>query len=165
MGRSRAKTSRSYGGMQLKGRMKKVVYSAIGSYALEGLKTGWVSANSTARQNRHQSLAAALRFAEHDAAPLARAAAAHGLFRRHHAAGFRSYSICINTTSCSKRLGGKNRLLIYDSLFRHTHIVRKLAVLKKSLESPSPTALLLMNLLERENSREYNRPQFASPTK
>ena len=29
----------------------------------------------------------------------------------------------------AKRSGGKNRLLIYDSLFRHTHIVRKLTFL------------------------------------
>ena len=29
----------------------------------------------------------------------------------------------------AKRLGGKSRLLIYDSLFRHTHIVRKLTFL------------------------------------
>jgi len=39
------------------------------------------------------------------------------------------FSHKVEQSNRAKRLGGKSRLLIYDSLFRHTHIVRKLTFL------------------------------------
>ena len=40
-----------------------------------------------------------------------------------------NYSIIVLRWNRAKRSGRKSRLLIYDSLFRHTHIVRKLTFL------------------------------------